>query len=256
MLLGCCAPVEFSGDVARFGFDFIELPGKQLHAQTAEEFLGTERTLSAAGLRCLALNAYCPPEIVIAGAGFRLENATAYARSLARRASALGVENIGIGSPASRNLPEGYDRALAWSQAVDFVKTTAEEFAKLGITVCVEAVGRCYCNFINTLDEAIALANAVKLENCKIVADFYNMEHVGEADIDLAGYLPMIGHAHISDDDESPQRRYFLKPQKAALHKLRLGYLYRLGYDHKISLEIDVPPDECLCAESLDIMRA
>ena len=256
MLFGCCAPIEFAADVARFGFDFIELPGKQLYAQTAVEFSEAEKALSAAGIRCLALNAYCPSEIVIAGEGFSLENAVAYARNLAQRANALGVENVGIGSPASRNLPDGYDRTLAWSQAVDFLKATSEEFAKFDIAVCVEAVGRCYCNFINTLDEAIGLAKAVNMDNCNIVADFYNMEHAGEADMDLSAYFPMIGHVHISDDDESPRRRYFLKPQKAPLHKLRLGYLYRLGYDRKVSLEIDVPPDERLCIESLEIMKA
>ena len=94
------------------------------------------------------------------------------------------------------------------------------------------------------------------MDNVGVVADFYNMEHMGEADAPLpAAQISRVFHAHISDDDGSPQRRYFLRPEKALRHIRRVQGLIKAGYAGNLTLEIDLPVDRARAEESLNILR-
>ncbi|HML49625.1 MAG TPA: TIM barrel protein, partial [Clostridia bacterium] len=174
-----------------------------------------------------AMNAYCPPNIRIAGDGFDLNAARAYARGLAERAEALGIRVTGVGSPNSRNLPREYPRQQADAQTEAFLRATAEEMGRRGVTVLLEALAPCFCNYINTTAEAVRLARGAGIG---IVADFYNMEHIGEGDTDLKPHIGLIKHAHISDDEGSPSTRSYLTPGKADAHAARVRGLIRAGY--------------------------
>jgi hypothetical protein len=99
----------------------------------------------------LGFNAYCPPEVRIAGPGYAPGPAREWAKRSAERAEELGVRFVGGGSPFSRDLPAGFSIERAWDQAVEFFSVTGEAFLEAGVQVCVEALGPCYCNFINRL---------------------------------------------------------------------------------------------------------
>lgn len=236
------------------GYDYVEFSGREIAALDAPAF-ETLRQQVTDGPPCLGLNAYCPAQVVIAGPGFDPDMARRYAEGLAVRAAALGVRVVGVGSPFSRTLPAGFDRALAWRQAVRFFRETALAFAGCGIEVCVEALGPCYCNFVNRLDEAVRLAQEADQPNLGVVLDFYNMEHSGEADADLRPYASWIRHAHISDDAGDPRRRAYLRPDRRAVHAQRVQGLATAGYDGRISLEIDVAYDAREAAQSLQMLR-
>ena len=237
------------------GFDYVELSGRNVCAMEKEAFEELRRMIHSSGLDCLGFNAYCPPEVRIAGPGFSRRAAKEYALRCLSRAVDLNVRVVGVGSPMSRNLPEGFDTTLAIRQAEEFFAVTAEVFATQNIYVCVEALGNCYCNFINRLHEAQSLVKAVGMANLKLVADFYNMEHSGEADIPLSPFVSDIVHAHISDDAGSPQKRWFLKPEKREQHVARLKRLYAAGYLGAVTLEIDLPADIIEAKQSLQILK-
>ena len=254
--LGCVITPGEAAAAAACGFDYVELSGKAIVAMNEREFSGLLSELDRAGIRCAGVNAYCPAEIVIAGEGFDEKTAAAYARRLVPRLKRVGAGIAGIGSPFSRILPEGFSRELAWRQAVAFYRVTGEEMLDAGIRVCVEALGTCYCNFINRTEEAFQLAEETGMENVGVVLDFYNMEHMNEADNPLTGLnAAKIFHAHISDDDGSPRRRSFLRPVKAEDHIRRIRNLIRTGYVGGITLEIDLPLDRERAGGSLDILR-
>lgn len=248
-----------SGEAAlakKCGFDYVELAGKRVQAMDQRDFDDLRRELDGARISCRGFNAYCPRELVIAGEGANPAFAAAYARKLLPRAQALGVRVVGIGSPFSRILPENFDSDLAFRQTVDFFRATGEVFARAGIRVCVESLGRCYCNWINRIGEAIWIARAVAMDNVGVVADFYNMEREGEADRRFSREeLPRIFHAHISDDDGSERLRSFLKPEKAGAHVSRVRGLIEAGYDGDITLEIDLPLDPARAIGSLATLR-
>ncbi len=255
MKFGCVVnPQEYAAAEAA-GYDYAELSGRAVSAMTPAGFAELERMISGSRIPCLGLNAYCPREVVIAGPGFSAETAKAYAQKLLPRAAALGVKMIGVGSPYSRTLPGGYSRSLAWEQARTFFETTARVFEDVGITVCVEALGACYTNFINTLDEACRMARETARPNLKAVIDFYNMERNGEADIPLEPYIAWIAHAHISDDAGDPLKRWFLRGGKRARHIALLRRLIAAGYPGDVTVEIDLPVEPCAAAETLRILK-
>ena len=252
MLAGMTVAPEEAALAAAAGFDYVELSGKAVTAMPEDAFASLVQTLAHAGIPCLGLNACCPAEVTIAGPGFDPQAVDRYARALARRAEALGVRVIGVGSPLSRRLPPGYPTGRARAEATAFLRILRDRTAGAGVTVCVEALADCYCNFVNTLPEAAELA---ALAGCRVVLDYYNMERMGEADTDVRPYLPLIAHAHISDDDGSPRLRAPLKAEKAEVHRARIRRLREAGYDRTMTLETDIPFSSARAAESLGLIR-
>ena len=255
MEIGCCISSGNIGKLPECGFDFVELPGKELFRMEPGQITALRRRLDKRNLRCKSLNAYCPENIIIAGPGQNLGEARAYARKIAAYASELSVVQVGVGAPRSRCLPVGYDRTIANEQLKEFLRYTADEFAAYDIYVSLEAVGECYCNYINRLEEAKDILDSVRHPFLRMVLDFYNMEQSGEADMDLKQYVPFAAHVHISDDEGIPDRRGFLRPDRYACHEGRLHSLVEAGYDGTVSLEVDCPPDACLCIPSCYFLK-
>ena len=136
------------------------------------------------------------------------------------------------------------------------MEITAEEFAVFDIEICLEPLAPCFCNFINFMPEAVSIIDEMKQNKTGIIADFYNMEHVGEADLDMKDFMPYISHVHISDDDGGPDKRSYLKPERARIHQERIQNLIKAGYQGAVSLEIDCRINPDRAAESLAIMKA
>jgi len=255
MKFGCVATLADYEVLEKAGLDYVELSGRKVCAMEENAYRELRRRINSGALPCLGFNAYCPPDVRIAGPGFSIRAAQEYALKCLERAVALNASVVGVGSPMSRNLPEGYDRNLAMHEAAEFFAVTAEVFAAQNIYVCVEALGPCYCNFINRLHEAQSIVRAVNMDNLRLVLDFYNMEHSGEGELPLSPFMNDIVHAHISDDAGSPQKRWFLKPEKRDLHIARLKRLYAVGYQGAVTLEIDLPADLDEARQSLQILK-
>lgn len=256
MQIGCSlVRLEDICPIGMVGFDYVELMGKYLVSIDDTEFAKLVKVLEKSRVPCKGLNGYCPADIIIAGPGFDLKAARQYAKKVAFRAKGVGACYVGIGSPGSRMLPEGYSGELAKKQLMDFLKVTAEEMGRYGITVCLEALAPCYCNFINHITEAVQITREIGWKSIKAVLDFYNMEYTGEADLDLLPWMDEIVHGHISDDAGSPQKRYFLKSEKKEIHQKRVRSLQRAGYRGAVTIEIDLPVDPGIARESLKMLR-
>lgn len=254
MRIGCAASAQDADALASCGYDYLELPGRWAAAQPLSHLQALARHLESLGLPCEGLNAYCPPEVVIVGDGFDLAKATEYARRCAGAGAELGVRLVGIGSPLSRKVTPGYDRAAAFSQMSDFFDATAEVFQSYGILVGIEPLGRCYTCVLNTLQEAQAIIKSCHAGNLGLVIDFYNLQHNGDGDIPLTPFLPHVIHAHISGDTGSPLKRWFL-PEDAACELKRVRRLMEDGYRGRLSVEIDLPVESRAACRTLDLLR-
>ncbi|SFI12907.1 Sugar phosphate isomerase/epimerase [Lachnospiraceae bacterium NLAE-zl-G231] len=237
------------------GYNYVEFMGKYLTALSEKEYSSIQRQAERLCLPVLGINGYCPPDVKMIGPGFNPEKVRKYAACCAVRAGGLGVRFVGIGSPKSRMLPSGYSTLTAEKELKEFLRITTEEFDKYGIRVCLEPLAICYCNFINTLSEAVSVVKELQLSNLGIVIDFYNMEYVGEADMDLRTYVDCIYHAHISEDEGEPEKRSYLKPEKAGVYQNRICGLLAAGYRGMLTLEIDCVVEEERAKESLELMR-
>lgn len=228
----------------RAGYHIAEFSGKEIAIMSEENFAHLHSKLEEYGIHCVGFNAYCPKEIVIAGPGYNREATKTYAKLLAERGKRLGIRQIGVGSPFSRQLPAGYDRDLAFEQVREFLVDSAEIFNPYGIKVGLEALGSCYCNCVNTCQEALTIVQSLKNPGIGLILDFYNMEQEGEADRELDTLIPHILHVHISDDDNDPFRRAAIKTEKYAIHQKRIRRLREAGYTGIVNAEMDLPLNE------------
>ena len=242
MLFGCSSSPEDISFVSDAGFDYVELPGKKVITMEEDDFSSLYRKLQELSLPALFFNSYCSADIIIAGPKFDRVSVRSYAEKIAERGSLLGIKGVGIGSPNSRILPQDFSDDTALSQLKEFLNITTEILDKKGITVALEPLGKCFCNFINSVKEASSVLTCGVLPQVTILPDFYNMEHEGEADMDLSPVIHQTSHIHISDDqDNIPTMRSYLKEEKIPIHTRRIQNLLKTGYDKTITLEIDVP---------------
>jgi len=256
MLIGCTGRPDEYRELSETGFDYTEFPCRVICQMNDDDFLSLRNQVDEISFPVLGMNIYCPPEVVIAGPGFDEDIVAVYARKAAGRAGALGVRFIGIGSPKSRILPEDYDLISARKELMTFLKITSEEFGNFGIKTTLEALAPCFCNFVNTLPEAYEIVKEFDDENIGLVADFYNMEHSGEADIDLSKYIDKVFHMHISDDDGAPTKRSYLKPEKLSIHASRISRLQQSPYNGMITIEVDVPFDKMRAENNLSFLKS
>ncbi|MBP3218784.1 MAG: sugar phosphate isomerase/epimerase [Lachnospiraceae bacterium] len=241
------------------GYAYVELKGKLLAAMSEQEVEGTLRVLEETGLSAYGINAYCGPEIQMIGPGYDPAAAKAYGQKLAARAALTGTKMIGIGSPASRRLPEGaadWEYTEARKQMREFLQITAEAFQPYGMTICLEPLAPVFCNYVNTAEEAAWLLEGIPCSNLGIVIDYYSMELSGESEEDFMPYLPLIRHAHTSDDDGDPYRRSYLFSHKRAVHQKRIRRLLGAGYQGNLTLEMDLPADAAAAAVSFRILSS
>jgi len=256
MRFGCCSPISSLDIVAAAGYDFVELRGKEVAALSEADFDRLCRRLEELSLPCPGFNAYCGTDITIAGPGYDRQVTRDYAQLLAQRGRALGISQVGVGSPFSRRLPEGFDPALAHKQVGEFLSDSARCFAEAGISVGMEALAPEFCNCVNLCDEAVALVREVPEKNVGLILDFYNMERNDEGERELDTLAPLILHVHVSDDAGDPFRRSMLRPEKYALHRERLLRLRRVGYDGTVSVETDLPLELSSASETLAFLRS
>lgn len=255
MQFGCTVSISDYHAFSEWSFDYVELSCKEIVNLDDHSFHGL---LTAAPTRppVLAMNHYCPPDIKMTGPAFDLTAAKQYATIAAKRAKALGVKKVGIGSPLSRNLPEGYPKHRAREQFNLFLRETADVFGKEDICLCLEALSRVYCNFVNRLDEAHHIVDDLTHPYIQLLIDFYNMEHEGEADQPIKPYNTTAAHAHISDDlCGDPMKRNYLKAEKATLHQSRIRRLSALKDVKTLTLEIDTNYVEAWANHSLSVME-
>lgn len=253
MQFGCCTTMEYYDELARLGFDCIELAGKAVAAMDEAAFEEAAARVAAGPVVCCGLNAYCLPEVVIAGPGWDLAAARAYAARLLPRARRLGARSVGIGAPASRTLPAGFDRAVARRQLMDFLAATAEVADRCGVTLLMEAVCTRECNFVNTTPEALDIVRALALPNLFLVYDIYHAAVMGEDPALIDAAFPLLRHVHICRDAQG-ERTYLAEAAKQP-YQPYVDRLLALGYDGAISLEAfcgDVPAG---AARSLRILR-
>lgn len=255
MIYGCSANPEDIQQIKAIGFDYIELKGSYITLLNDYDFESLSDFIHNLDIPCYGINAYCPSGIKMVGSGVDNDKTRKYAEVCAKRSFLLGAKVVGIGSPFSRMLPTYKSLLTAKAQMIEFLKITTEVFAFYDITVCLEALGKCYCNFINYIDEAFEYVTHINHSHLGLVLDFYNMDQNHEADIDLTPYINHIKHVHISDDAGDPRKRYFLHPDKTLIHQRRMNQLRSLGYTQGISLEVDLPVNCSDAAASLAVLR-
>ena len=223
MKFGICTSSEHADAVRSAGWDYIEVPAKEL--------LGAAPVRSP--LPVPAANMLVPPTLKITGPDVNGRELMEYLARVVDRAWSLGIRILVLGSGAARHIPEGFDRADAERQFPGFAHILTDMANKAGITVALEPLHRGECNFINTLAEALAYVKQVDHPNFRCLLDSYHFCMENEPLESVAGAVPYLAHVHVADKDG----RVAPGESGSADYRELFRTLKGCGYDRMISVE-------------------
>lgn len=254
MKFGHCIRLSEYAACAELGYDFAELCGTELIALDDVSFSDLCKTVKGGPIPCTAINMYSDERLAMIGPAFKVGDARDYAQKMMACAAKLGVQTVGIGSPKSRILPDGYSRPAADEQMLSFLRVTCEAALAFGITVLLEPVNHTLCNYLNKTEEVVAMVSRADLKNLGYMMDICHMVPEGESLREKIPELAGAAHFHIGHCDISG-RRSTLTDADAALLK-EIGACMKLAnYQGCISVEAGGPNFRQHAAISLQAMK-
>ena len=188
--------------VARFGYDGIELLGQP----ETYDAPAVRRRVADAGISVSSISSVISADRDFAHPDPEIRaNALAYLNSLTDLAVDVGAPVI-VGRPsASMKLLPLADAEDEWRWAVDGLRAAGEYAAECGVSVALECWTRFETYFLNRLEQAVELWEAIGLTNGGVMGDTFHMNieeaSLGDA-IRRAG--PHLAHMHLADSNRLP----------------------------------------------------
>ena len=195
----CCAP-EDAAPIAAAGFAFIEIH-VQTHLKSMEDDASFDAylpRLRGARPPCLAANCFVPPSLKITGPDADPARLAAYAATALTRARRAGLKTIVFGSGGARRVPEGFPRAAAWTQLLEFGAMVAALAAREGVTIVVEPLNRAECNILTGVGETAGYVREVNHPSFCLLVDAYHWMKDDDSYEDLLAAGPLLRHVHIA----------------------------------------------------------
>jgi sugar phosphate isomerase/epimerase len=154
-----------------------------------EQFQKTLNRIKQARVKVYAVNVFIPGELKLVGPNVDEAKILLYCEKVFQRCLAADVHMIVWGSGGARKIPDGFDRKLAREQFIALARKVAQLAATYQVTLALENLNSSETNFINLVEEAIRIVQAVNHANFKLCADIYHMlrENEGPAIIEQAG---------------------------------------------------------------------
>ncbi|MCX7015567.1 MAG: sugar phosphate isomerase/epimerase [Candidatus Sumerlaeota bacterium] len=200
MQFGISTSADKAAPFARAGFDFLEIPVQRAFQPEAPDEAVEESLRQAAGwpLPARVANTFLPGDIKAVGPGVDRERLARYAEAACRRARRIGVEIIVFGSGKSRSIPDGFDRAKAEQQLVEYGRTLGAAGRRHGIVFVAEPLRRAESNVLNTVQETARLVREVAHPHFLLLVDAYHWETEKDSADDIVANADLLRHAHIA----------------------------------------------------------
>lgn len=202
MRLGTCATYTHAVNARAAGFDFIEVNTQQvLRGEVAEDDWDGERQLASSVLAVPVANGLIPRGMTLVGPAVDDAAVSKYVQTVFRRAESVGIRTVVVGAGAARMVPAGFPATEAFDQLIGFLLRSAPIAAAHGITLALEPLNRGECNLINTIGEAVKLAELIDHKAVRCLLDTYHFWVEGESLGAFEAALPWIAHVHLADHD-------------------------------------------------------
>lgn len=198
MQIGACGGFDTVQDIQAAGFDYIEMSVSDLLVPNESDAIFTENltTLHKCGLPCPTVNCFIPGDLKICGPEVNKDALYKYAETVIRRASEAGVQVVVFGSGGARQIPEGFDRGLAWLQIKAFARFTGETGAIHNVTIVLEPLNAKECNLLNNVAECARLVHEVRHPSFRLLVDSYHWGIENESTSDICANISIIKHIH------------------------------------------------------------
>ena len=245
--------------LAEVGYDAVELAPFSLCRRvtdlSAAERREIARTVRAAGLACTGLH-----WLLARTEGLQLNDpdaavraaTQAYLEALVDFCADVEGRVLVFGSPQQRSLRPGWSAQEAWRSSVEILRHVGERAAARGVVFCIEPLARTATDFVASIEEAVALVQAVAHPGLRMMVDVRAMSSDGRPlpeQIRLAA--PWIRHVHVNDPNS-------LGPGMGELDiRPVLATLREVGFGGYLSVEAFAAPHgpEQIARESLTNLR-
>jgi len=253
--VGYCGPLRDVGAVKSAGFDYMEVRTSEVAALSDEDYEQLAAKLRRLALPVLAAYWFLPAEVKVTGPDIDVGRQMAYLHKAFDRVSRLGVRVIVFGSSGARQVPEGFPKAEAFQQLVDFGKRAGPEARSRNITIAIEPQRREESNIINTTAEALAWVEAVNDPNVQLMVDYYHFEVEKEDPAILRKVSGHLRHLHMANPDHRVMPldlgEYNYAPFFAVLRQIRYDRLIGLEASRN-DLHADGPKSMALLRRALE----
>lgn len=201
IIFGVCTSLPNSEIVKKSGFDYVEgsVQRDLMPGSPDEEFSKKLKEYDTCRLPVIACNSFLPGTLKVTGPDARPDTVLRYAEVAFRRAASMGIRTIVFGSGGARRIPDGFDPQQARNQFISLLKEIGPVARKYGVTIAIESLQKSETNFINTVVEAVAIAQAVNDPNIRVLADIFHMMRENEKPEVLAGASNYLVHCHIAE---------------------------------------------------------
>lgn len=236
-------PFERQCDLAaRLGYDALEVApftlGETPHRLPASARRQLRRQAEDSGIGVIGLH-----YLLLAPAGLSITardpavraRTMEVIRGLVGLCADLGGRVMVHGSPAQRRIAPGDDPAEARRHAMEVLALAAEAAAAAGLTYCLEPLPSSQTEFVNRIDDAVAIVDAIGNPALRVMLDTCSAsETEAEPPAALAArWLPTGKLAHIQVNDANQRGPGQGDTEFAELFRV----LLQAGYDGAVSVE-------------------
>lgn len=234
----------------RNGFDFIEAEVSLLSPEGSfRKFKAFKEKIRSFSIKPEVFSAFIPPGLKIVGPRVEKVRLRRYLAQSIPRVVEMGGKVIIWGSGSSRSYPENYSPQDAYKQIEDFIHLAADYASEYEVYIAIEPMNRGESNTINSLKEALTLAEKVNRREVQVMVDYYHLMMEREELSSIEASKERIIHVHLSDSDRKcPGDGDF--PFIPFVESLK-----RIKYGGPISLECNFEEFERESRRGLEFMR-
>jgi D-psicose/D-tagatose/L-ribulose 3-epimerase len=263
MRFGCClnmvatnpdrTGIEHIENLAKYGFDYVELPLAEMMELSDAEFESLKERVSKTGIRCETCNNFFPGTIRLTGDNTDMNQIMDYVQRALARAASLGVQYVVFGSGKAKNVPEGFSLEEGYKQVVALLKKVGPIARNNNITIVIEPLRKAECNLINSFEEGVRLSKDVADDNVKVLVDFYHLTEEKEPVQNIITYgKEFLRHVHMANS----HGRVYPESIDEDNYKPFIEALKTIGYEGRVSCEAYVSSYEEQAPRALHFFRA
>jgi sugar phosphate isomerase/epimerase len=188
-------------DAAKAGFEYIELALQDMLPLPEAEFEKEVARIKALKIPAISGYGFLPAELKVVGPEVDRAKVEEALRFGLGRAQRLGLTMAVYGNllTRGRSVPEGFAKADAWKQMVEFGKRAAAEAGRRGMTVLFEPMPARGGVLVNTVAEAAELVKAVGDEHFRLLVDYGYFTDSGESLGVLRGAARLVRQVEIQN---------------------------------------------------------
>jgi sugar phosphate isomerase/epimerase len=237
MRYGCVITPEQLGPAIAAGFDFLELPARDLQPEGNHELVMStiSRTLieSRHPVKVEVFWGLLPPDLPVVGPNVDHARLRRYLHRAFTDMWALGGVLVVLASGATRRIPPGFPRAEAETQFAAMLAYLEAEGERNGLDIALEPLNHTETNLLNTIEESALFLAEKRLQRVRLLVDSYHMMVEGEPLAMLLEHGPLLAHVHVADSNRLP-------PGQGDMNFLPFfTALRQIGYNGRIALRCD-----------------